>query len=522
MPERLHRGASRALRPLFWPPVVLAALVAFAAFDAWLVSTQGSAVVIGIQQAILHPDLLLAVIAISVAAGAFHEVGHATAARYGGAKPGVMGVGIYLMLPVFYTDVTDAYRLDRRGRLRTDLGGLYFNVIAILIAGGVYLGTGAAILLVFIGLSQLEMLYQFLPFVRMDGYYVVSDLIGVPNLFAFVGPTIGQVLRRNTHVGRTRLQLLKPSARRAITAWVALTVPILALNVVLLGYLSPRIVPALWESSQTQARGLVGAVRHGELVGGLNRLTELVLLAVPVVGMVLVVAMLLQRAVPAIIRTAMRRFGQRSAHAHLRPRLPRAAILAVATVALAAAVPLGVRWSAGAAVAPPPVRPAAVTVPASCVPPGTRGAPCSTSPGPPFALPTPDGPAPDTPAGGGRIAGHARWSRVLAGGRPTAGCSASGTPASTGARAGRRLNQPVVGIAATPDGHGYWLVAGDGGVFSFGDARFYGSEGGRRLNQPVVGIAATPDGHGYWLVAADGGVFSFGTPASTAVRPTRS
>ena len=79
-----------------------------------------------------------------------------------------------------------------------------------------------------------------------------------------------------------------------------------------------------------------------------------------------------------------------------------------------------------------------------------------------------------------------------------------------GSLAGHRLNQPVVGIAATPDGDGYWLVASDGGVFSFGDAQFFGSTGSIRLNQPVVGIAATHDGDGYWLVAADGGVFSFG------------
>jgi hypothetical protein len=79
-----------------------------------------------------------------------------------------------------------------------------------------------------------------------------------------------------------------------------------------------------------------------------------------------------------------------------------------------------------------------------------------------------------------------------------------------GSMGGKPLNRPVVGIAATPDGKGYWLVASDGGVFSFGDAGFYGSMAGRLLNQPVVGIAATPDGRGYWLVASDGGVFSFG------------
>jgi N-acetylmuramoyl-L-alanine amidase len=79
-----------------------------------------------------------------------------------------------------------------------------------------------------------------------------------------------------------------------------------------------------------------------------------------------------------------------------------------------------------------------------------------------------------------------------------------------GSTGGIVLNKPVVGMAATPDGKGYWLVASDGGVFSFGDANFYGSTGGMVLNKPVVGMAATPDGKGYWLVASDGGVFSFG------------
>jgi len=75
------------------------------------------------------------------------------------------------------------------------------------------------------------------------------------------------------------------------------------------------------------------------------------------------------------------------------------------------------------------------------------------------------------------------------------------------------LNQPVVGMAATHDGKGYWFVASDGGIFAYGDAGFYGSMGGSPLNKPIVGMAATADGKGYWLVASDGGVFSFGDAA---------
>jgi hypothetical protein len=76
---------------------------------------------------------------------------------------------------------------------------------------------------------------------------------------------------------------------------------------------------------------------------------------------------------------------------------------------------------------------------------------------------------------------------------------------------GVHLHAPIVGIAPTLDRRGYWLVASDGGVFTFGNAKFRGSMGGVRLAAPVVGMAATPDGNGYWLAARDGGVFTFGS-----------
>jgi len=59
-----------------------------------------------------------------------------------------------------------------------------------------------------------------------------------------------------------------------------------------------------------------------------------------------------------------------------------------------------------------------------------------------------------------------------------------------GSMGGTPLNKPIVGIASTPDGKGYWEVASDGGIFAFGDAQFYGSMGGTPLNKPIVGIAS--------------------------------
>jgi ribosomal protein L24E len=65
-------------------------------------------------------------------------------------------------------------------------------------------------------------------------------------------------------------------------------------------------------------------------------------------------------------------------------------------------------------------------------------------------------------------------------------------------------------MAANPAGGGYWLVASDGGIFTFGSAHFYGSAGAVALNAPIVSMAATPSGTGYMLAASDGGIFTYG------------
>ena len=104
-----------------------------------------------------------------------------------------------------------------------------------------------------------------------------------------------------------------------------------------------------------------------------------------------------------------------------------------------------------------------------------------------------------TPDGGGY------WEEASDG-----GVFSYGDAAFYGSMGGKHLNAPVVGMASTPNGKGYWEVASDGGIFSYGDANFYGSTGSLRLNKPIVAMAPTPDGNGYWLVAADGGIFSYG------------
>ena len=90
-------------------------------------------------------------------------------------------------------------------------------------------------------------------------------------------------------------------------------------------------------------------------------------------------------------------------------------------------------------------------------------------------------------------------------------CSCTVHAHSHGDMSGKSLNGPIVVSIAMPTGQGYYMVGSDGGVFSFGHARFHGSTGGMRLNRPVVGISP-PNRRGYWLVADDGGVFAFDVP----------
>src|ERR1019366_909607 len=79
-----------------------------------------------------------------------------------------------------------------------------------------------------------------------------------------------------------------------------------------------------------------------------------------------------------------------------------------------------------------------------------------------------------------------------------------------GSPGGAPLNQPIVSMIPTRDQRGYWMVASDGGIFSYGDSKFFGSTGNIHLNRPIVGLTPTHDQDGYWMVASDGGIFSYG------------
>src|SRR5919205_3675464 len=105
-----------------------------------------------------------------------------------------MGVGFYLSLPTFYTDTTDAYRLGRWARLRTDLGGVYFHLVFGLGLMALYFITRQEVLLAVVLVISMDILYQLIPYVRLDGYWALADLTGIPDLFSQMGPFLRSVL----------------------------------------------------------------------------------------------------------------------------------------------------------------------------------------------------------------------------------------------------------------------------------------------------------------------------------------
>ena len=310
-PARVVSRASAALTVLFAPAVVVAVLACVAIVDAWLLV--GGGVTVGLGEALSDPLLTVAVLGLMGCSAMFHEFGHAAACRYGGARPGAIGAGIYLIWPVFYSDVTDCYRLSRMGRLRTDVGGLYFNAIFVVAIAIAYVVTGSAWLLVVIVAQHLVVLQQCLPIVRLDGYYIVSDLTGVPDLFVYIKPILlSMVPGRRSHPAIRRL---KPRVRMIVAGWVVLTVLMITATLVMLIPRAPQLLATAKDSLNVQAELLAAALRAGQPLLVVPAVIEIALLAVATVGIAVLswrIARSASRSALGVARRATRRNGRGS------------------------------------------------------------------------------------------------------------------------------------------------------------------------------------------------------------------
>jgi putative peptide zinc metalloprotease protein len=280
VPARLTTALTSIFRPLFHAPIVAIAVLAFVALDVWLLGIHGISQ--SLRHLIYQPALVVMLLGGVVVATAFHEIGHATGLRYGGGRPGVMGVGVYIVWPAFYTDITDSYRLDKKGRLRADLGGMYFNSLFALAVGGLYAATRFEALLLLVLIQTFTIIQQSLPLLRLDGYYIVSDLTGVPDILGRIRPILESVLPWRKP--DDRVTVLKPWVRRVVTAYVLVLVPVIAFIFLMMLINAPRVLATGWDSFWLHWDQVGPRFQGGQAALGAMSVFQMIVLVLPAAG----------------------------------------------------------------------------------------------------------------------------------------------------------------------------------------------------------------------------------------------
>jgi len=304
------------------------------AVDIWLFFIHGIGA--AALQVLTNPLLLLLLLTVGFISGIWHELGHSTACRYGGASPGRIGMGIFLIWPCFYSDVTDTYRLGKRGRLRTDLGGVYFNCIGVLVLSVAYAVTGFEPLLVVIMYEQLEILIQGLPFLRLDGYYVVTDLVGVPDLFGRIIPILKSLVPGA--VPGPKVTELKPRVRVVVTVWVAVTTVVLSAGAVFFVLYLPLWVGVSAATFSARVNNLSRSLNVGDYPSALLSFVQAGMILIPFFGM----SLLASRIIKLRRKAAAGGAGTNPMLLTARPSASSAGVVAVVLVGAAGALGLAV------------------------------------------------------------------------------------------------------------------------------------------------------------------------------------
>jgi len=272
--------------------IVSAVLVAAGVGHWWLYRIHGVAQ--GIQETIYTPGGVLFVVTLVLLAAVFHEFGHASALKHHGGKVGSMGMALYIIYPAFYTDVTDNYRLSRWARISTDLGGIYFHLIFTLMSFGAYLTTHRELFLFCVLLVDLEIIQQFVPVIRFDGYWLMADLTGIPDFFSQMAPflrtlvpsRIGAALQKKmpyaAAIEGTRLPEVKKWVKVVFLTYIFITVPLLAYLVALMVITLPELISTTWDGLQAQVAMLRAIDVRKDFFTTLLLLLQIGFLALPV------------------------------------------------------------------------------------------------------------------------------------------------------------------------------------------------------------------------------------------------
>lgn len=169
---------SRCFKRLFLPRIAIPLSVAAIGSNVWFLITlhRGSVPIDG------GLYVFFGVLAYFLISSSFHELGHASACQYYGISHGAVGVGLYMNFPVFYTDVSQAWKLGRRQRVVVNLAGTYFQLLLMLPLLCIYFQTYNPVLRFVLITANLNFLITLNPVFKFDGYWLMADMLGVPNL----------------------------------------------------------------------------------------------------------------------------------------------------------------------------------------------------------------------------------------------------------------------------------------------------------------------------------------------------
>jgi putative peptide zinc metalloprotease protein len=141
-----------------------------------------------------------------------HELGHLAACVRFGARHGGIGVGVYWCMPVLYAEVSGAWMLPRLQRAAVDAGGVYFQCTYLIALGTAYLASGATPFLEAMAWTHFLMLHTLNPVLKYDGYWLLTDLGGMPNLHEQVRSSAQKVWRSLTRAADSMLPTLRQLA----------------------------------------------------------------------------------------------------------------------------------------------------------------------------------------------------------------------------------------------------------------------------------------------------------------------
>ena len=167
---------SKIIQPLFQPIffwIGFSLLFTLAIYNIWT-----------LHHFHLDTKYIMYLFIIYIISAFIHEFGHIAACNRFTKKNGEIGVGIYFLFPVFYSNITPIWGAKKEERIITNLAGVYVQLFIILFLYIVYLITDIHEIQDIIGASTVIILYQLIPFIRTDGYWILSDLTDSPNLLS--------------------------------------------------------------------------------------------------------------------------------------------------------------------------------------------------------------------------------------------------------------------------------------------------------------------------------------------------